>query len=1094
MVTKMSNEPPHSIPEPDVFAPQAPGKQHLTEPAEKSPVPVSASRKRKLRFQPGRFKYASLTVVALLFGSVGALMLFASQASTLPNGDVYVQTLGSTQGFIAADGSEITKSQVYPTDAVEARAGTTSPKGPTAVTEDVTMLAYYNTEIKAIKIVNPVNSSLIQEIPIDEAHRNITDKSALRWSPDASKLFVQYTTTDNVLGSFIVNRNTISLVDMPPYAGAIGWTADGLGVVYFKDGKLCTNTATNSAETCNTITVAGIDPLKLTSSGAGVSPDGTKVALISRDVTRPGIMVVGVDGVLQSEIKVPITINAGAPVLDWSPDGTMIAFSATDLSGTGGICDKLCTVNVSTKEAKASTVFASVPYDQIANINWTQRTHKSTISLPPAGLPTAHQNGNLFFEKGNLYDALDVGLYPGGATEKENHALFSPQSGKQVYYIAERKRANNSVNVNDSYLSPAVLATKFVNRTNQKDLVTLPNPEANWAMDDISPDGQWILLRKTSVPGVSWGSVTPYEEVWIVRPDGTSLQRVTTRSTTETSYGYVYGYKSAWGSDSRTIYYLKGGMGSGGSITPVSLCAQNIVQPYDVSCRELAQVKARPSYISVSPDGKKVLFGAYNETTNDHSLYTVGVNDSSLVKVATADYSLSQLTWSPDGKRVVYSSNRGLSTVEPSGANPQDISPYRDALWQPLPLRVARASHDYTSDGLADVRGVSSFMSSEGIIAPGDYTLSGKSQTTIWKPQTGTWHFDSARGVFGSNSRAYGIQGDIPVPADYNGDGKADTAVWRPLNATWHVYGGTVASQACGAVGDIPVPADYNGDGKADFAVYRPSTATFYLCGGVSTAYGTKGDIPVPADYNGDGKADFAVYRPSTSTFYSKSSASAVVGAVGDIPVPADYNGDGKADFASVTKTTNAYGYYNLKIAGSSDAIVVEQPAVLPFVQGKLAGSYIPAQTPSSATYAFNIPAQVYVRTTANTALVNYPTIYGGMTPDGTNSVVMRSANGKYSLKFSRGGLYLYNNATRATAYLNRQTASSTAATSLTLKTDGNLVFYRKTLNTNPWSTAWQTGTAGKGATKLSLRDDGNLVVTNAANGVVWQSGTANRY
>jgi len=105
-------------------------------------------------------------------------------------------------------------------------------------------------------------------------------------------------------------------------------------------------------------------------------------------------MVVGVDGVLQSEIKVPITINAGAPVLDWSPDGTMIAFSATDLSGTGGICDKLCTVNVSTKEAKASTVFASVPYDQIANINchrlaYRQRTKmviyflKEVISMTP---------------------------------------------------------------------------------------------------------------------------------------------------------------------------------------------------------------------------------------------------------------------------------------------------------------------------------------------------------------------------------------------------------------------------------------------------------------------------------------------------------------------------------------------------------------------------------------------------------------------------------------------------------------------------------------------------------------------------------------
>lgn len=193
-----------------------------------------------------------------------------------------------------------------------------------------------------------------------------------------------------------------------------------------------------------------------------------------------------------------------------------------------------------------------------------------------------------------------------------------------------------------------------------------------------------------------------------------------------------------------------------------------------------------------------------------------------------------------------------------------------------------------------------------GAPRPGDFDGNGTSDIAVFRPSTGTWHFQSPPSTVG-----FGAAGDRPVPADYNRDGQVDVAIYRPSTGTWDVVG--VGSSPWGDLGDLPVPGDYNGDGRADFVVFRPSTSTWYLnYVGLGTSssvqLGEGGDVPVPGDYNGDGTIDIAAYRPSTATWFVHGLwIQHQFGSPNAVPVPGDYTGDGQWDFATYDPATGQW-------------------------------------------------------------------------------------------------------------------------------------------------------------------------------------------
>lgn len=208
-----------------------------------------------------------------------------------------------------------------------------------------------------------------------------------------------------------------------------------------------------------------------------------------------------------------------------------------------------------------------------------------------------------------------------------------------------------------------------------------------------------------------------------------------------------------------------------------------------------------------------------------------------------------------------------------------------------------------------------------------DRSNDGKADPTYFRGSNGTWNIFNSIG--GTETKTFGLSGDIVTPGDYTGDGQTDVSTYRTSVNTWFYATSQTTPQTnvrytpWGTTGDVPVPGDYDKDGKTDVAIWRPSNGTWYtLRSSDSTLFarvwGQSGDTPVVADFDGDLTTDFGVVRPASGQWrwlllnsnftygfvYGCGTAApscgngVLWGSTTDRPVPGDYDGDAKADIA----------------------------------------------------------------------------------------------------------------------------------------------------------------------------------------------------
>jgi Tol biopolymer transport system component/DNA-binding winged helix-turn-helix (wHTH) protein len=228
-----------------------------------------------------------------------------------------------------------------------------------------------------------------------------------------------------------------------------------------------------------------------------------------------------------------------------------------------------------------------------------------------------------------------------------NEISWSPD-GKQIA-ISETAKGSNARRV---ALVPIVEPTPH--------FITSPGPGySDWA-PIFSPDGRWIVFRRTTGPGL-------VDDLYLIPANGGETKRLTTDSV------YI-GSAPAWSTDSQDIIFtsMRAGM------TALWRVSTSGGEP-----RRVAGLGALAFSPAISPKGNRLAF--VNAIANSN-LWTIDLSDP--VRAASAAHptvnskgSNGLPSFSPDGQRIAFESTRSgfneIWTAGSDGSNPTQVSFFR---------------------------------------------------------------------------------------------------------------------------------------------------------------------------------------------------------------------------------------------------------------------------------------------------------------------------------------------------------------------------------------------------------------------------------
>jgi TolB protein len=242
-----------------------------------------------------------------------------------------------------------------------------------------------------------------------------------------------------------------------------------------------------------------------TSVGATTPGQNGRIAFrrfFNPDQTNAALFVINPDGTHETQLTFPAD-NVVDAMGNWSPDGTMLAFTRTTYCGDDCQTDELYLVN-----ADGSNVHRiDTPSPTVESPAWSPDGSRIAFAVA-TGFVNGMPADVSIWEIGVDGSGLRQITHPIGFQQSEDHAVqFSPDGSRLV---VERQLASCG-------WCPAIFTVDATDgghatRVSPKGLNGFDHP-------DWSPDGRWVIFRTASGRGGS-------AKVFVAHPDGTHLQMI----------------------------------------------------------------------------------------------------------------------------------------------------------------------------------------------------------------------------------------------------------------------------------------------------------------------------------------------------------------------------------------------------------------------------------------------------------------------------------------------------------------------------------------------------------------------------------------
>jgi Tol biopolymer transport system component len=282
----------------------------------------------------------------------------------------------------------------------------------------------------------------------------------------------------------------------------------------------------------------------------------------------------------------------------------------------------------------------------------------------------------------------------------------------------------------------------------------------------ISPDGKQIAYN--------WLSDT---SIWEVRVGGTDGSAHRVLFSKESSYPVI----TAWAPDGKQILVLFTGESSGSRAALVSVA--------DGSARTLKTASRRgtsSAYLAFSPDGKFIAYDlAPKEDSPERDIYAFAVEGGAEVRLVEHPADDYLLGWTPDGKRILFASDRAGTldawTIAVSNGRGQGQPELvKKSIGRVVPLGFASNGSFYygLSTGTVDVYTASLDFESGKVLAPparAAQRFIGSNQWSDWSPDGRQLAYISGRGFHSTAVQGRvlcitdvetGKQRDVPLPLE----------------------------------------------------------------------------------------------------------------------------------------------------------------------------------------------------------------------------------------------------------------------------------------------------------------------------------------